>query len=127
MGDGPSGVCPQPRKTVRAPGKFRRMQNPLPATPDNIKAGETLFQQTAQPIACMNCHGTKGDGQGTMGAALNPPPRNFTCGETMNTISDGQLYWIIKKGSAGTGMIGFPSLSDDQIWQLTHYIRSLSQ
>ena len=30
-GDGPSGVCPQPRKTKRAPGKFRKMQNPFAA------------------------------------------------------------------------------------------------
>ena len=127
VGEGPSGVCPQPRKTVRAPGKFRRMENPLPSTPDNIKAGETLFQQTAQPIACMNCHGTKGDGQGPMGAALSPPPRNFTCGQTMNTIADGQLYWVIKKGSTGTGMMAFPGLSDNQIWQLIHYIRTLSK
>ena len=126
-GDGPGGVCPQPRKTARAPGKFRKMQNPLSSTADNIKAGETLFQQTAQPIACMNCHGNKGDGQGPMGAALSPLPRNFTCGETMNQLADGQLYWVIKKGSAGTGMMAFPGLSDSQIWQLIHYIRSLSK
>ena len=126
-GDGPLGVCPQPRNTARAPGKFHRKQNPVPSTPDNIKAGEALFQETAQPIACMNCHGTKGDGQGPMAAALTPRPRNFTCGETMNEISDGQLFWIVKKGSPGTGMMAFPGLSDDQIWQLVHYIRSLSK
>jgi mono/diheme cytochrome c family protein len=126
-GEGPSGICPQTRKTALAPGEFRRMQNPFPSTPNNIKAGETLFQQTAQPIACMNCHGRKGDGQGPMGAALSPLPRNFTCGETMNKIADGQLFWIIKKGSPGTGMMAFPGLSDNQIWQLIHYIRSLSK
>ena len=127
VGDGPSGVCPQPRTTTRAPGKFRRMQNPLASTPENIKAGESLFQQTAQPIACMNCHGKKGDGQGPMGAALKPHPRNFTCGETMNELADGQLFWVIKKGSPGTGMMAFPGLRDDQIWQLIHYIRSLAK
>ncbi len=74
-GGGPSGICPQPRKTKRAPGKFRKMTNPLPENAANIKAGESLFQQTAQPLACLNCHGVKGDGQGPMGAALNPRPR----------------------------------------------------
>ena len=48
-------------------------------------------------------------------------------GESMNTFADGQLYWAIKKGSAGMGMIGFPGLSKNQIWQLIHYIRTLSQ
>ncbi len=124
---GPSGVCPQPRKTKRAPGEFRKMQNPLPSTSQNIQDGERLFQQTAKPIACMNCHGAKGDGQGPMGAALAPPPRNFTCGETMNDISDGQLFWIIKKGSPGTGMMAFSGMPDNQIWQLIHYIRTLEQ
>lgn len=126
-GDGPSGVCPQPRTTKRAPGNFRKRTNPLPATAANVKAGETLFQQTAQPLACMNCHGAKGDGAGPMGAALNPPPRNFTCGETMQDISDGQMFWIIKKGSMGTGMMAFPAMPDNQIWQLIHYIRSLAK
>ena len=126
-GGGPSGVCPQPRKTKRAPGKFRKMQNPLPQNAQNLKAGETLFQQTAKPLACMNCHGTQGDGQGPMGAALDPRPRNFTCGETMKDISDGQLFWIIKKGSLGTGMMAFSGMPDNQIWQLIQYIRTLTK
>lgn len=125
MGTGPSGVCPQPRKTKRAPGKFRNMTNPLPDNAANVKAGETLYQQTAQPLACFNCHGAKGDGQGPMGAALNPPPRNFTCGETMKDISDGQMFWIIKNGSKGTGMMAFSNMPDNQIWQVIHYIRTL--
>ncbi len=126
-GTGPSGVCPQSRQTRRAPGKFRNMTNPLTANADNIKAGETLFQKTAQPLACMNCHGVKGDGNGPMGAALNPRPRNFTCGETMKDISDGQMYWIIKNGSKGTGMMAFSMMPDNQIWQLIHYIRTLAK
>ncbi len=127
VAEGPSGVCPQPRKTKRAPGKYRKMTNPLPATAANVKAGEMLFQQTAQPLACMNCHGTKGDGQGPMGAALDPRPRNFTCGETMKNITDGQMYWIIKKGSIGTGMMAFSGMPDNQIWQLIQYIRTLAK
>lgn len=124
-GTGPSGVCPQPRTTKRAPGKFRNLTNPLPDNAANIKAGETLYQQTAQPLECFNCHGTKGDGQGPMGAALNPRPRNFTCGETMKDISDGQMFWIIKNGSQGTGMMAFSNMPDNQIWQLIHYIKTL--
>jgi mono/diheme cytochrome c family protein len=124
---GPLGVCPQPRKTKKAPEKFLPMTNPLPASKETIQAGKTLYHQTAKPLACSQCHGEQADGRGPLGASMFPAPRNFTCGETMNKISDGQLFWIIKNGSPGTGMMAFSGLPDEEIWQLIHYIRQLSQ
>jgi len=56
-----------------------------------------------------------------------PPPRNFTCGSMMKDIPDGQLFWIIKNGSPGTGMMSFAGLPDEQVWQLVHYIQSLAK
>lgn len=126
-GGAPSGVCPQPRKTVKAPGEVLSKTNPLPASGDMVEAGKALFQQTAQPVACAMCHGNKGDGQGFMGAGLIPQPRNFTCGAMMKDIPDGQLFWIIKNGSPGTGMMSFAGLPDERVWQLIHYIRSLAK
>ncbi len=126
-GGAPSGVCPQPRKTATAPREFLSKTNPLPASGDMVETGKALFLQTAQPVACAMCHGNNGDGQGFMGAALVPQPRNFTCGATMKDIPDGQLFWIVKNGSPGTGMMSFAGLQDDQIWQLVHYIRSLAK
>jgi mono/diheme cytochrome c family protein len=125
--EGPLGVCPQKRQTAKAPAEFLQLENPLPPSKDHIGSGEKLYQETAQPLACKQCHGTKGDGKGPLGGGLIPSPRNFTCGQTMNNLPDGQLFWIIKKGSAGTGMMAFPGLSDEQVWQLIHYIRSLAK
>ena len=124
---GPPGVCPQPRNTKKAPEDFLAMTNPLPKAPATASAGETLFQKTAQPMACATCHGERGDGQGLMSAVLQPSPRNFTCSQTMKDLPDGQLFWIIKNGSPGTGMVPFAGLPDDEIWQLIHYIRSLAK
>jgi Cytochrome C oxidase, cbb3-type, subunit III len=45
----------------------------------------------------------------------------------MRELSDGQLFWVIKNGSAGTGMMSFAGLPDDQVWQLIAYIRSLAK
>ena len=67
------------------------------------------------------------NGQGFMGAGLAPPPRNFTCGKMMKDLPDGQLFWIIKSGSSGTGMMSFAGLPDEQVWQLIHFIRSLAK
>lgn len=126
-GGAPSGVCPQPRKTVKAPGEFLSKTNPLPASADMVQAGKALFLQNAQPVACAMCHGKEGNGQGFMGAGLVPQPRNFTCGTMMKDIPDGQLFWIIKNGSPGTGMMSFGGLPDEQVWQLIHYMRSLAK
>jgi mono/diheme cytochrome c family protein len=124
---GPVGVCPQTRTTKKAPADFLSKMNPIPATPTQVQAGKKLFNETAKPLACMNCHGQQGEGAGPIGAALVPPPRNFTCGATMKHISDGQLFWVIKNGSPGTGMMAFPGLSDNEVWQTIHYLRSLAR
>lgn len=121
------GACVQPRKTAKAPDDFLAKTNPLSSSAGTIKVGKELFLKTAQPVACVMCHGEQGDGKGLMGAALVPPPRNFTCGTMMRDIPDGQLFWIIKNGSPGTGMMSFASLPDEQVWQLIHYIRSLAK
>ncbi len=126
MAGGPGGLCVQPRKTAKAPDDFLSKTNPLSSSAA-VKAGKELFLKTAQPVACVMCHGEQGDGKGLMGAALVPPPRNFTCGAMMKDIPDGQLFWVIKNGSPGTGMMAFGGLPDEQVWQLIHYIRSLAR
>ncbi|HBR48862.1 MAG TPA: hypothetical protein DEA71_02145 [Nitrospira sp.] len=123
---GPGGFCVQPSKTAKAPDDFLSKTNPLSSSAA-VKAGKELFLKTAQPVACVMCHGEQGDGKGLMGAALVPPPRNFTCGAMMKDIPDGQLFWVIKNGSPGTGMMAFGGLLDEQVWQLIHYIRSLAK
>ena len=127
-GDGNGGAtqCPQPRATVKAPEEFYNRTNPLENTPDAIEKGRLLFQLDIQPT-CVMCHGSQGDGMGNFGADMSPPPRNFTCSETMKDIPDGQLFWIIRNGSPDTGMPPFQDLQDDQIWKLILFIRSLAQ
>jgi len=121
-----SGVCPQERNVKTAPSKYLKKVNPLRNEPRHIKKGKVLSHIKAKPLACKHCHGLSGNGQGSMSASMNPKPRNFTCKETMYEISDGQLFWIIKNGANGAAMPAYSYLSDKKIWQLIHYIRSLS-
>jgi mono/diheme cytochrome c family protein len=129
MGAGATGsaTCPQLRDTELAPAQIAAKQNPLPVTADNIDSGKALYQSSAKPLACKECHGRRGDGDGPMASMFEPPPRNFTCALTMSSIPDGQLYWIIKGGSIGTSMPAFDKLSDTQIWQLVMYIRRFAK
>jgi len=123
--DGLASECPQPRKTMKVPEPLYSQTNPLKNTPDNIEMGRHLFQLEVQP-SCTMCHGS-GDGRGIMAGTLNPPPRNFSCKETMQDIPDGQLFGIITNGSEGSGMPAFLDLNDDQIWKLILYIRTLAK
>jgi mono/diheme cytochrome c family protein len=123
----PSGICPQPRKTLTAPDDYLKLKNPLEATPQNILAGKTLFHVDAQPTACRVCHGISGDGLGILFHRVEPKPRNFTCVHTMDNLPDGQLFWIIKNGSPGTAMPSFSYLEDDQVWELILFLRSFSK
>jgi outer membrane biosynthesis protein TonB len=117
-----SGPCPQPRKTKSAPANIARLDKTGGANSDN---GKKIYNKTAKPMACKMCHGDKGNGKGKLGAALKPNPRNFTCAETMEGVSAGQMFWIIKNGSPGTGMAAHnKSLKDNEIWDVVKYIRS---
>lgn len=120
-------VCSQNRQTPTAPDLFLSMANPLPFTEEYLKKGEVLYQNQSRPIACKVCHGINGDGKGDPDFESSPPARDFSCAKTMKTLSDGQLFWIIKNGSPNTSMFSFVTLSNEQVWQLIHYIRQFSK
>ena len=114
--------CPQPRKTKAAPGSIAKKDKTAKANKAN---GKKIFMKTAKPMACKMCHGDKGDGNGKLGAALKPKPRNFTCAKTMKDVSAGQMFYVIKNGSKGTGMVAHgKTLKDKEVWDVVKYIRS---
>jgi mono/diheme cytochrome c family protein len=115
-----AAACPQDRKTKAAPDQAADQT----AGADAAK-GKELYNTSAKPMACKNCHGEAGGGDGKLGAALKPEPRNFACKETMGKITAGQMFWVIKNGSAGTGMVAHEkTLKDNEIWDLVKYIRT---
>ncbi len=117
-----SGPCPQSRKTKSAPSSIAKIDKTGNA---NLENGKKLYTKMAKPLACKQCHGDKGNGQGKLGAVLKPQPRNFTCKDTMKKVSVGQMFWIIKNGSAGSGMVAHKkTLKDNEIWDLVKYIQS---
>jgi len=117
-----AGKCPQPRKTKKAPGAISKKDMTAKA---NVANGKKIYLKTAKPMACSMCHGKKGDGAGKLGKALKPGPRDFTCAATMKKISAGQMFYIIKNGSKGTGMVAHKkTLKDKEIWDVVKYVRS---
>jgi mono/diheme cytochrome c family protein len=126
FGQSKPGECPQARLTQAAPAEYLMRRNPYAANADTVGAGKAIYLGDADTDACALCHGKKGDGKGGLAKLYDPPPRNFTCGNTMSVIGDGQLFWVIRYGSTDTGMPPHRDLSDKQIWQLVAYVRQLA-
>ena len=118
--------CPQPRFTGKAPAEYYERANPLPATSD-VEPVRPIYLGDSRRAACASCHGPKGDGRGELSDLFDPPPRNFACAQTVNSIPDGQLFWVIRFGSPGTSMPPHPNLNDDQVWRLVLYLRKLAR
>jgi mono/diheme cytochrome c family protein len=121
----PNSDCPQPRFTGQAPADLYAMANPLEVNRGARRAGKELYEDLSNP-SCVACHGNKGDGRGQLADQFDPPPRNFSCAATIDGVPDGQLHWIIKNGSPGTAMPSFGYLTDEEIWPLVIYLRSLT-
>ena len=119
--------CPQPRFTGTAPAEYLAMTNPLPASRAHLKAGRRLYLGKEGGPGCAVCHGSRGDGRGPLADSFDPPPRNFTCEKTVRDIPDGQLFWITRHGSPGTGMPAHEGFTDEQVWQLVHELRRLAR
>jgi len=74
---------------------------------------------------CVSCHGANGDGNGKLASSLNPKPADFLHGERAPSLSPFQAFNTIKMGVSGTAMPSFKNLSDQQVWDLAFYIKSI--
>lgn len=94
------------------------------APPHIITAGKAIYEGKGR---CFFCHGVEGKGDGPA-AHLHPtqPPRNFTDCAFQHARKDGEIYWIIKNGSPGTGMQALiPSmLTEEEGWDVVAYVRT---
>jgi mono/diheme cytochrome c family protein len=96
-----------------------KMANPVPATPESIKAGETVFQRN-----CARCHGANGKGGQPVGSATSA---NLTDEKWDHGGTDGEIFNTIKNGVAPAYMMEpwEGQISDEAIWQVINYIRTL--
>jgi mono/diheme cytochrome c family protein len=95
-------------------------QNPVPATPENLREAMLHFADH-----CAVCHGNDGSGDGVFGRGLYPKPPDLRQTETQSR-SDGELFWIIENGVRFTGMPAFSGHGPkEDSWKLVNFIRHL--
>jgi mono/diheme cytochrome c family protein len=105
-----------------------RAQEPDLGTEAQRAAGKQLYARN-----CAQCHGEKGDGEGYATPHLLPRPRNFTSGKfKVRTTPNGalptheDLVNIIRRGMPYTSMPAWPNLSDADVTNLAHYLKTFS-
>ena len=72
--------------------------------------------------SCAVCHGDKGAGDGPTGMYLNPPPRNFAKDAFRQGDSVESIFATLQTGVAGTPMVAFPQLSEEDRWAVSWYV-----
>jgi mono/diheme cytochrome c family protein len=93
------------------------------ASAEIVAEGKALYEGKG---TCVNCHGKSGTGDGPAGAVLNPGPRDFSNCKFHKKRKDGELMWVIKNGSPGTGMVPLvpATISEEEAWKIIAYERS---
>jgi mono/diheme cytochrome c family protein len=105
------------------PSDARKQQNPIPASPENLRDARLHFADH-----CAICHGNDGSGDTMIGRGQYPKPPDLRDSQTQK-LSDGEIFWIIENGVRFTGMPAFGGSHDSEqdSWKLVRFIRHLPQ
>ncbi len=107
---------------LAVPRSAQQAKNPIPATPDVLAEARAHFADH-----CASCHGNDGSGQTEIGQHLYPKAPDMRQADTQS-LSDGELFYIIHNGVRLTGMPAWgdnPPEEDQDSWKLVHFIRHL--
>jgi mono/diheme cytochrome c family protein len=102
------------------PANARKMKNPFSDSAEAVAAGRMHFADH-----CALCHGNDGRGKTEIGQSLYPKAPDMWGLETQS-LSDGEIFYIIKNGVRLTGMPAWgqdTSENDRASWHLVSFIR----
>jgi mono/diheme cytochrome c family protein len=125
--DGGGGQTPAAGGTARPtpPPEYAGKTNPKTNDAASAAAGKDLYA-----INCTSCHGETAMGDGPTAASLDPKPKPLA--SEMKSLSDDYMFWRISEGGAfppfNSAMPAWKaSLTEDQIWQVITYLRTLAK
>ena len=104
------------------PRDARGRRNPVTPTPEVIAEGMSHYADH-----CAACHANEGSGETELGLGLYPKPPDMRQRATQS-LTDGELFYIIENGVRLTGMPAWSTGhadSEQATWHLVHFIREL--
>ena len=111
-----------------APTGLVRAQGPDIGTDAQRESGKVLYLKY-----CSQCHGEKGDGEGSATPHLKPRPRDFTTGKFKIRLTPSgalpthqDIMNVLRKGMPYTSMPAWPTLTDQQVSDLAYFVTTFS-
>ena len=98
----------------KVPPKDHARTNPMTGKPQALQGGAALYKDH-----CAQCHGE--DANGTK---KRPPLRSE---RVQQQATEGDIHWLLVNGNMKKGMPSWAKLPDQQLWQVTTYVRSLHE
>lgn len=111
----------EPRVPKEQLEQMQELESPYPTTPESIEGGRKIYFEKG---LCVTCHGKDGKGVKLPGHS----PRDFTDTKWQKLRTDGELMWVLRNGSPGTGMpvrVGVV-ISEEEAWNVIQFIRSFA-
>lgn len=99
--------------------RIREIESPFLPSPEHVEAGKKIYFGKG---LCVTCHSNNGKGVKLPGHS----PRDFTDAKWQDLRTDGELMWVLKNGSPGTGMpirVG-KVITEEEGWQVIQFIRT---
>lgn len=103
-------------------GRDRWRTNPVQRSEEAVRAGLDHFADH-----CAVCHGNDGGGVTNFGRGMFPPSPDLRA-EPTQSMTDGELFYIVENGVRFTGMPAFATGTpegEEESWKLVHFIRRL--
>jgi mono/diheme cytochrome c family protein len=119
----PAGAPVQtaPAQATAIPADAAAMTNPTKPTAESLAKARKMYGYD-----CSMCHGDAGNGKGDLAVDLKLTLKDFTNAETMKTVTDGEMFWVIQNGIGKMPGEG-DRLKPDDTWSMVVVVRSFAK
>lgn len=94
-----------------APASAKRLKDPYTADQQVLSTGHELFHHY-----CARCHGENAEGSGNIPSLVDG---------ALETVTSGEVFWFVTKGSAQNGMPSWAKVPRKERWEIVTYVKSL--